>query len=252
MRAVWLMFSLIFAAPSLSAQEVGYGLPRGAQVIETREIRSRTHPARTLVLWMLNPMRRPRETPDEPYACPEETRGSYYSGATRVSLVDTRAHRIINTVEIKPDDAEDSFDLPYSIHQGSYYFVGGVAARAEGRPTIMRLMDYNGDGRAFEFALFDAEACMGLATTLIGYSEAQDKVIQYPIRLTTIEGRTRTPRTARWVDYLFSKRPRSAGYWNYAIDYRGRGGSLNTYVIRYNRSAERFEGTVRSTVAQQD
>ena len=59
----------------------------------------------------------------------------------------------------------------------------GVAKEAEGKPTIMWLKDYNGDGTAWEFALFNAEACMGLATTLIGYSERQDKVIQYQTQL---------------------------------------------------------------------
>ena len=31
----------------------------------------------------------------------------------------------------------------------------------------------------WEFVLFDAQACIGLATILIGYSERQGKVIQY-------------------------------------------------------------------------
>ena len=54
---------------------------------------------------------------------------------------------------------------------------GPVREGVEARPTILWLKDYNGDGKAFEFALFEAEACMGLQTTLIGYSEKQDRVI---------------------------------------------------------------------------
>jgi hypothetical protein len=44
-----------------------------------------------------------------------------------------------------------------------------VAARF-GKPKIMLLKDYNGDGEALEFALFDAWTCSDLVTTLIGYS----------------------------------------------------------------------------------
>jgi hypothetical protein len=53
-----------------------------------------------------------------------------------------------------------------------YYHVEGVSKDREGKPAIMRMRDYNGDGKALEFALFDALACMGLETTLIGYSAA--------------------------------------------------------------------------------
>jgi len=107
----------------------------------------------------------------------------------------------------------------------------------------MWLRDYNGDGKAWEFALFDAEACMGLATTLIGYSEHQDKVIQYETHLIvkTSKGK-RSATTETWTDYLFSKTPNSPGFWKYEVDYRGRGGSLNKYEVHYDTRNERFWG----------
>jgi hypothetical protein len=108
----------------------------------------------------------------------------------------------------------------------------------------MRLRDYNGDGRAQEFALFDALACMGLATTLIGYSESKDMVIQYPVNVEVIEGAKRSRKTTYWPDYLFSRRPQRPGYWKYEIDYRGRAGTLDKWEIRYNRQREAFEGSV--------
>src|SRR3984893_7641912 len=106
--------------------------------------------------WMINPTKHPRETPGEPYTCPEYTRGGYYSGPTRVSLVDTQTHRVINTVKILTGESEgeDEFDLPYNIRSDFYYHVEGVPKESEGKPTIMWLKDYNGDGRAVEFALF--------------------------------------------------------------------------------------------------
>lgn len=234
---------ILLAAPSFAQRESqGYKLPTGALIIETQTVKTN----RALILWVLNPKRIPRDLPDEPYTCPEETRGSYYNGATRVSLVDTQTRNIINTLRVRQEynEGADEFDTPYQIHSGSYYHVEDVPVGREGKPTIMRLRDYNGDGQALEFALFDALACMGLQTTLIGYSQRQDKVIQYSIRLVVEAEGKRSVGIRRWVDYLFSGKPKGAGYWKYEIDYRGRGGLLAQYEIRYNRRAERFEGKV--------
>ena len=229
-------------------RNVDYGLPAGARVVETRAVNTKAHPDRALLLWMLRPTVHPRDTPEDIYTCPEETRGSYLSGPLRVSLVDTATRKIINTIEVKQEyneGTEDSFDIPYKIHRG-YYHVAGVRGKGEGKPSIMWLKDYNGDGRALEFALYDALACMGLSTTLIGYSERQDKVIQYETELTTEEGNKRSTAVVRWVDYFFGERPVSPGYWKYEIDYRGRGGSLDRYEIRYDPVRERFKGKLVS------
>jgi hypothetical protein len=199
---------------------------------------------------MVRPTTHPRDTPADPYTCPEYTRGSYYSGATRVSLVDSQTRRIINTVKVSqaPGEGVDQFDIPYNIRSDYYYHVEGVPKETEGKPTIMWLRDYNGDGKAWEFALFDAQACMGLATTLIGYSERQDKVIQYQTYLVVNDSkRKRSTTTEYWTDYLFSEKPTSPGFWKYEIDYRGRGGSLDKYEIHYDKQAERFEGKLVAT-----
>jgi len=232
-----LCFGLVALA---SAAGEKYKLPAGALVLETQEVA----PNRALVLWMVNPKKHPRDTPGEPYTCPEYTRGSYYSGPTRVSLVDPQTGRVINTVKILSEET-DSFDLPYAINGEHDYHVEGVAKGTDGKPTILYLKDYNGDGKAAEFALFDAQACMGLATTLIGYSEHQDKVIQYQTHLSIKDSKgKKSDRTERWTDYLFSKEPQSPGSWKYEIDYRGRAGSLAQYEIHYDKKAERFEGTL--------
>ena len=231
-----------------------YGLPAGARVIEERALELTDGKKRSLVLWMLRPKRYPRATPDETYTCPEETRGSFYSGPARVSLVDTDAGRVVNTLKISEDSAqgEDVFDIPYRIHAGGYYHVPGVADGREGKPTILWLKDFNGDGRAEEFALFDALACMGLDTALFGYSERQDRVIQYPLSLeTTHTDGGKVAEVLNWADYLFSKEPAAPGLWKFEIDYRGRGGSLDRYEVRYNVRAERFEGTLIQTTDEQ-
>jgi hypothetical protein len=230
--------------PALAASSTEqYELAADAKIIETQSVT----PNRSLILWMVRPTEHPRDTPGDPYTCPEYTRGSYYNGATRVSLVDSQSHKVINTVKIVQEEA-DEFDLPYHIRSDYYYRVEGVPKETEGKPKIMFLKDYNGDGKAWEFALFDAQACMGLATTLIGYSERQDKVIQYHTYLAVTDPTgKRSSTTEQWTDYLFSKKPAGPATWKYEIDYRGRGGSLDKYEVHYDKKAERFEGKLVQT-----
>ena len=222
--------------------------PKGAVILETQTLISARHGNRTLVLWMLNPKKNPYSLgASEPYTCPDETRGSYYSGPTRVSLIDSSTDRIINTIKVESYDSggDDSLDLPYDIRRGYYYRVDTVSRRTrQGKPKIMWLRDYNGDGKPLEFALFDAPACMGLQTTLIGYSEKDDKVKQYAIYVAASERRTSSTETLFWIDYLFSYKPQSPRYWKYEIDYRGRGGSLDKWEVTYDQRQERFHGTV--------
>jgi len=230
------------------------GLPKGALVVETLAIRSAGHRDRTLVLWMINPRRNPTSyAPGEIYSCPEQTRGSHYSGPTRVSLVNSATMTIVNTVKVAGpyEEGGDSFDVPYAIRKGNYYPVKATVREGiEAKPTIMFLRDYNGDGKALEFALFEAEACMGLQTTLIGYSEKQDRVIQYPIKLDTIEGSKHSTTVTSWADYLFNQKPKRPGYWQYEIDYRGRAGTLDKWEMHYNSARERFEGKLISIAGE--
>jgi hypothetical protein len=195
---------------------------------------------------MLRPKKYPRG-PDEVYTCPEETRGSFYRGPARVSLVDAGAGRVVNTLRVLQEYSrgEDEFDLPFRIKAGGFYHVERTPAGREGRPSILWLRDYNGDGRRLEFALFDALACMGLETALFGYSERQDRVVQYAVSLETEYAGKKTTDVLNWVDYLFSREPSGPGRWKFEVDYTGRGGTLDSYDVRYDARAERFEGTVR-------
>lgn len=236
--------AIVFVVP-VTASQPRYGLPAGAVVIETHTVPPRWRANRAIILWMVRPKKNPLRYGPEEYTCPDETRGSYYSGPTRVSLVDTQAGRVINTIRIKEEADEDSFDIPYKI-RATYYEVGGVARGREGKPTILALQDFNGDGRPLEFALFDAVACMGLETALLGYSVRQDRVIQYPISLSANREGIRTQEVSTWIDYLFSKKPTTPRHWKYEIDYRGRNGTLDKYEIRYNAQVEKFAGTLDS------
>lgn len=215
-------------------------IPKTATVLETQILGTK----RKMILWMPNPKKHPNEqAKDDIYTCPDQTRGSYYTGEVHVTLIDSRTNKAINTLKIKGDDefeGNDTIDIPYLIRGGYYYKVLNPSSKIELKPQIMALKDYNGDGRAQEFVLFNAEACMGLGTTLIGYSERLNRVIQYPVVVKTPGGTA----TQYWVDYLFSKRPIRAGFWQYQIDYRGRGGTLDKFKVRYNRSTEEFAASV--------
>lgn len=123
-----------------------------------------------------------------PTRVPEITQGSYYSGPTRISLVDTNTASVINTINIRHQwGKEDSFDIPYRILADYYYFVPDRKKGQEGKPTLLALHDFNGDGLPLEAAFYEAQGCMGLLTTLIGYSPKQDRVIQYQVTLRTTE-----------------------------------------------------------------
>ena len=236
---------ILFAAPS-EAQSNIRGLPSDAVIVERRKLLPAAHPDREIVLWMIKPSKNPTNyAADDIYTCPDQSRGSHYSGPARVSLINSATNTIINTLKLAKEyeDGQDSLDLPYAIRRGYYYRVDSVK-KGEVKPDIIWLRDYNGDGKALEFALFDALACMGLQTTLIGYSTRQDRVIQYPIELKVIEGSKRSSRTSLWADYLFNQKPRRPGYWTYEIDYRGRGGTLDKWEVKYNPAREQFEGTL--------
>lgn len=232
--------------PLFNQDKQNYDLPTDALIVEELDLGSKGYPNRALILWTLKPEKHSLgNDPEYPYTCPDKTRGSHYSGLTRVSLLNTKTLTVINTVEIKSEylDGEDSFDIPYAIREGYYYKVPGNPKKGEERkPQIIWLKDYNGDGMALEFALFDAFGCMGLQTALIGYSPSQDRVIQYQIRLEVEEGGNRSTDVFNWMDYLFSKEPLRPGYWKYEIDYRGRDGPLCKYEITYNVKTEEFEG----------
>lgn len=226
------MFFVFVFSVNLFAQDI----PKTAVILEKANVT----PKRQIVLWMPNPTKHPRTEEDEIYTCPDKTRGHYYSGIAKVSLFDTKTGKLINTLEIVSDgfsDENNSLDLPYLIQKG-YYEVPKIDKNNEGKPLLLSLKDYNADGKAFEFALFDAVACMGLETALIGYSEKQDKVIQYQTEL-KIEGKISNE---FWVDYLFGHKPDKQGVWKYQIDYRGRGGAVEIYEIRYDKKREIFYG----------
>jgi hypothetical protein len=183
-------------------------LPDGAFVIERADLTKVVGKSRTLVLWMQNPKKVPRNSADE-YSCPEHTTGSYFSGPTRVSLMDGEKDVLLNTIAVRDGRDEDSFDVPYLIKQ-FYYLVPQLDASGEGTPKILSFGDYNGDGFAAEFVLYDSTegACGDVDTTLIGYDPKTDKVLQYPVESVNDQGQNTV---AKWAGRGFAEKPNGTG-----------------------------------------
>ena len=237
------LIALMLSRASVGAEDLPT-FPNGAQIVETRLLSKEGYPDRMLVLWMLKPTMHPFGLePGEPYTCPDETRGSYLSGPTRVSLVDTVRRRIVNTIAIRDVWKKDTLDLPYKIRPERFYETTSTDPSVEGKLTIIKLGDHTGEGRALQFPLFDALACMLIVTTLIGFVPETDRVLNYQIKLSvTYQGKTRV-RTDTWLDYLFVEdvlQPKAPGLWNYQIDYTGRGGSEDSTEVRFDRQTRQF------------
>ncbi len=235
---------LLIGALAGLGQEGIPGLPPDAFVVETARVPESVKKDRLIVLWMINPEKPEKlDIEDDRWVgCSAWSRGIPYRGRTRLSLADTKANRIVNTIEVRSSD-EDTFDIPAVVFPG-YYTVPKIGANKAGKPRVLDLRDVNGDGKLLEFALFDQQACMGLATALFGYSEKQDKLIQYAVDLTFLDGLRHREAVEMWPDYLFATKPVAPGRWRHAIDYSGRGGCVESYELKYSEFAERFTGTL--------
>jgi hypothetical protein len=181
--------------------------------------------------------------PDEPYTCPDETRGSaWLEGRASVSLVDVGRQEIVDTIAIgSPLDAPgDRIDLPLSIRPGVYRVRN---AKPEGRPEIVRLRDWNGDGLPHEFTLYQTETCSLTFGTLVGYSEARDRLVWYGVELTVAEGGARRTETLHWVDGLFRGGVSRSARDAFTRGYPEERPKTRRFEIRYDRARGRFVGT---------
>ena len=234
------------------AQFKEYGFPDGAKIIEHKKIIA----TRDLILWMQNP--RVTICLNNDYTCPDITIGKgYYYGATFVSVLDNQTKRIIHTLPIVYDtnsmnEANSCFLIPFAIKNPRYdewmrYKATGGTRNKSGKAEIMYLDDYNGDGNKYEFPLFQQLNCMACFTTLIGYSQKQDIVIQYEIEYELLykdeneEDKSQMVKT-NWIDHVFNHKIDKNGKLEFSIDYSGRGGSIEKYSLFYDQKTELFKG----------
>ncbi len=222
-----------------------YGLrcSAGSPLIIERQVLRSTKERRALVLWMCGAEKHEDEIVDDHYTCPDQTRGHFYRGQTWLSLIDEATGRIVNTISIRSDwENETTFDIPYRIGRYFYSVPSRLDTHGEGKPKILRLKDYNGDGDALEFVLFEAENCTIVKTSLFGYSRRKDRVMQYPIRLSQREGTKTEVRNSPWLDRFMLQKPVSPGHWEWKYQYHA--GGLTHFDVRYNKSIEAFEGEI--------
>lgn len=212
-------------------------------IVETVSLNGVT-PPRLMALWMCQVEKHEDEVIDHVYTCPDQTRGHYYRGRTWLSLIDATTGLPINTIPIRSDwENEDTFDIPYRIARRYYAVDGPTDKHDEGKPTILSLKDYNGDGEALEFALFEVENCTLVKTSLFGYSKAKDRAIQYPIHLIQTEGTGVTIRDSPWLDHFMLQKPIRPGVWKWEYQYHV--GGLTHFDIHYDPAREAFEGQVK-------
>lgn len=228
-------------------------LPKEAKVIEYASLAPAV-PDRGYVLWMLAPQRVAHDK-GEVYTCPDRSRGSYWSGPTRLSLLDTRNGVLLNTIPIRdPMEEADRFDLPYLIPatQGFPYVVPeGSGKEKEGRPALLHLRDANGDGKPLEFYLACAENCMLMLYAVFGYDPGKDAVVRYPVLLTTAEKGKQRQETTGWLNFWPLQAGMQKGRYAWEVDLRGRAGCLERYALAYNGARQRFEGKLTLSDCQE-
>ena len=216
-----LPLTLVLLASALSAQAI-QGIPKEAEILETKPLSNELRPGRAIVIWMLSPEEHPVSNflQDQP-ACPRYSRSAFKRGATRISLVDTSKMRVINSVPVRYED-DDYFDLPAKLE-------------------LLTLRDIDGDGVAAEFILYDLHSCEERDTFVFGYNTEKDRVAHYYFQLTDTDGdRVRSAS----LPGFHSQKPTSPRHWNFKVT--DDTGDERVYDIRFLPERQRFEGTMDS------
>ena len=140
--------------------------------------------------------------------CGTTVDGDYWEGPARLSLMDSTAARLLNTVAIS--GRGDSFRLPFFV-SSTYYHVPHANAEKKGTPEILYLQDLTGRGVASEFVLFMYDACGIVSTGVSGYDARSDRVLQYPVEVQKADGK----HAGLWAEQIFATKPARPGYWNF-------------------------------------
>lgn len=181
-------------------QYIWVRLPDKAEIIEERKFETR-HGGRTLLAWMLKPYSIVLNN----YDIDDEEinqwwygiRGSgYFEGRLGFTLVDVKNSSQINSTNFTNyyvgcfDDTHYSYDevatkYPYAMANPKYgrgnsvYVVNGGSKTEDGVPDIMHFFDFNGDGKPFEFLIYNRETSHSTEGALFGYNEGRDSFYAY-------------------------------------------------------------------------
>ena len=269
LAAVFAMVATIALADSSLWQR---DLPKGARVIETVKVPSK-HGQRRLVLWAEDAKEHREKFYGDALTCPEMAKGRHYvDGLLRLSLVDERRSRIINTVPIEtegyteylfdnpadgnkktlavnvPDPESRRQSVPLDVAQTMY-----DVPKSKSKGRLMQMRDINGDGLANEFALYSSETCADFNATIVGYSERTDKAIWYNFKLQVNDEGKMSVDDVHWVPVQFvgafrfgegvSPETPKNGVWQFATQYPEDPPREYRYEIRYDAAREEFVGT---------
>jgi hypothetical protein len=188
-------------------------IPRKARVIEMAELHGGKADGRALLLWMLHPKRVMRQ--GNP-GCSDWVYGDHWCGPVRLSLIDLRNKKVVNTVEIRGlneggDEPEHGFPIPFRVSD-EFYHVPEIDKNKEGAPRILNLRDLTGEGVVGQFVLFEYLVCGVSYTTVLGYSSRTDAAVQFRVEVSAPGEKTET---VSWVPHLFQEAPARPGYWNF-------------------------------------
>lgn len=167
--------------------------PAGTQIIEREPVPSAKGP-RELVLWMVKPIPYPHS---EDY-CGTDIHGDYWEGQARLSLLDPRDNRIINTVTLPPE-----LLVPRLVNDTVWH----IPAGKKGKPKILHLEDLTGEGKPAQFRIFSYGSCGITHTGVAGYSAKLDRAILY----STLTHNDKSP----WISQVFRQQPVRPGRWDF-------------------------------------
>ena len=224
--------------PSVDVAKILTLLPEGSEVLE--QVGLPAEEPRVAVLWMMTPQTiDPDPDPDVAGNCPDAVMGRRLRGLTAVSLVDTGALRLINTVAIHRGNELDSFEIPIRASADGYYAVPKTDKFGLGRPRILNLRDYTGEGVEAQFPLFSYEGCGLSSGTMLGYSQILDKIVQYPV--TELGGgKSGEDITSFWAEHVFWEQPIQPGHWNFTWDPgHGSDGKIHVDAV-FDRDNQRY------------
>ena len=101
----------------------------------------------------------------------------------------------------------------------------------------MNLRDLTGEGVAAEFVLFMYEACGVAATSVLGYNQESDRVVQYPVKIVR---HSEESKTQVWVGQIFAEKPLRSGYWDFTWD-PGHGANVKIHEqVSFDRARQLF------------
>ncbi len=235
-----MLVQTLLAAEGASPKWMKGLLPPGGMIIESAALETGNAKRRGLILWMIHPKRAHQPPNPLDRGCAESVYGDHWQGPTRLSLVDYREKKIINTITIS-NPAEDwahpkGFNLPFYV-SNEFYFVPKPNEHREGIPKILNLKDLTGEGVAGQFVLHDYVACAISLTAVFGYSPSKDKATQFPDEVVE---KGKSNQAINWLAHTFSEKAIRPGYWDHTW-WPGHGsGSAIRERVRFDRLRHLF------------